>query len=269
MKKMPRKIRLLVPPSDSKPAKYQQLLQCDADTKTRKGTKKGFLTGIMYLAPADESGVMNTCTSASPECKRLCLFGSGMARVFPSIKAARIAKTILLHEDRKHFLECLRYDIRSIVYTAEVYGLTPAIRINGTSDLAWLAMQMAAEFPDVQFYDYTKHAHAWTRVRPNYHLTFSHSGNNLSECFEALQHGVNVAVVFDTPSEIKGRRKAGKLPASWCGYQVIDGDKTDLRFLDASGVVVGIRVKDTAQDYVSKPTGSFFVSLGQLQAARA
>jgi hypothetical protein len=35
------------------------------NAKTRKGEKLGILTGILYLAPANESGVMNTCASST------------------------------------------------------------------------------------------------------------------------------------------------------------------------------------------------------------
>ena len=34
-----------------------KLLSVSADAKTVKGEKKGYLTGILYLAPADTSGV--------------------------------------------------------------------------------------------------------------------------------------------------------------------------------------------------------------------
>jgi hypothetical protein len=45
------------------------------NAKTRKGEKLGILTGILYLAPANESGVMNTCASSTPECRHACLHG--------------------------------------------------------------------------------------------------------------------------------------------------------------------------------------------------
>jgi len=103
-----------------------------------------------------------------------------------------------------------------------------------------LAHEVAGAFPDVQFYDYTKHAKPWQRTLPNYHLTFSHSGHNVQDCVEALQHGVNVAVVFTTP-------RGDALPATWNGYPVIDGDQHDCRFLDPTAVVVGLRAKGSAK----------------------
>ena len=48
--------------------------------------------------------------------------------------------------------------------------------------------------------------------------------------------GVNVAVVF---------RK--ELPSTWNNVEVIDGDKTDLRFLDGRGKIVGLTAKGDAK----------------------
>lgn len=187
------------------------------NAKTIKGEKLGWLTGILYLAPANESGVMNTCQFATDGCKRSCLFTAGRASFTPSIITARIRKTRELHEDRESFMNTLRADIARLIRKAEKQGLKPAVRLNGTSDLPWMPLALAAEFPTVQFYDYTKLPHAWTRTRANYHLTFSHSESNDAECMRALQHGMNVAVVFDV-------KRGHALPDMWRGFHVIDGD---------------------------------------------
>jgi hypothetical protein len=54
---------------------------------------------------------------------------------------------------------------------------------------------------------------------------------------ESLKHGVNVAVVFPSAD----------FPATWQGYQVIDGDVNDLRFRDPRGVIVGLKAKGDAR----------------------
>lgn len=143
-------------------------------------------------------------------------------------------------EEPEAFLASLRYDIAALQRKANKLGLRCAVRINGTSDLPKLARQMASEFPEVQFYDYTKIPRAWKRVMGNYSLTFSFGGDNLADSLDALQHGVNVSVVFDT-------RKGQALPESWNGYRVIDGDLDDLRYSDETGVVVGLRAKGPAK----------------------
>ena len=47
--------------------KGKNLLSINADSKTIKGLKKGYLTGILYLAPHKISG-SNLCPKASPGC---------------------------------------------------------------------------------------------------------------------------------------------------------------------------------------------------------
>jgi hypothetical protein len=220
-----------------------KLLSVSADAKTIKGQKKGYLTGILYLAPADESvssGGFNTCPKASAGCKAGCLFTAGRSAIFPMINQARIRKTVELKNDRTAFLSQLTKDIQALVRKAKREKLTPCVRVNGTSDLPFLAHAMADRFPDVTFYDYTKLPHPWTRIRANYSLTFSHAENNLADCLDSLAHGVNVAVVF-------GTKKGEPLPATWHGFPVVSGDESDLRFLDSTGVVIGLYAKGKAK----------------------
>jgi hypothetical protein len=183
----------------------------------------------------------------------------------PMSVRSRIDKTLLLFNNCSLFIESLRWDIGITVRRAAKLGfcptcnevaarrkgrfsntckackgslevVKPAVRLNGTSDLPWIAMLLAPEFPDVTFYDYTKLPRPYLRVRANYSITFSYSGHNLAESLDALSHGVNVAAVFNV-------RKGEPLPESWHGYPVIDGDLHDLRFLDSRGVIVGLRPK--------------------------
>src|ERR1700741_1959054 len=110
-----------------------------------------------------------------------CLCTAGRASMSPKINQARIRKTHELFSDRQAFLDQLRKDIGAIVRKAKRERMTPCIRINGTSDLPWIPLALSKEFPDVQFYDYTKLPKPYTRTRPNYHLTFSHSETNLAD----------------------------------------------------------------------------------------
>jgi hypothetical protein len=230
-----------------------KLLSVSADAKTIKGKKYGYLTGILYLAPSDISGV-NVCAMATNGCKAGCLFTAGRAGMFPKINEARIRKTHELFGDRQAFLNQLRSDIQALLRKAERENLTPCVRINGTSDLPWIALLLSREFPAVQFYDYTKLPKPYARIRANYHITFSHSETNLADCLDSLQHGVNVAVVFDT-------KRGRPLPEQWHGFPVTDGDLSDLRFADKQGVVIGLRAKGKAR---KDCTG--FVETGKLVA---
>ncbi len=229
-----------------------KLLSVSADAKTIKGEKQGYLTGILYLAPANTSG-HNVCASATEGCKSGCLNKAGRAAIFQSIEQARIRKTNELFSDRESFLAQLRKDIQALVRKATRENMIPCVRVNGTSDLPWLGMRMAEEFPDVQFYDYTKIPNAHFRTAPNYHVTFSFSESNGVESMSALEHGLNLAMVFRV-------KKGQALPDTWCGYEVIDGDLSDLRFLDRKGVIVGLRAKGPAKrdcfGFVVNPVGA-------------
>lgn len=232
------------------------LLSVSADAKTVKGEKKGYLTGILYLLPADSSGITNLCTNASPGCKAACLNTAGRG-MFWSVQKGRMRKTKLLVENRTEFLRQLSDDICAVLKKAKRDKMTPCFRLNGTSDLPWLGRQMAQTYPQVQFYDYTKHPKPWERTLPNYHLTFSYSETNAVDCMDALEHGINVAMVFDT-------KRGQPLPKTWCGFKVVDGDETDLRFKNGKrsnsgdrpsnagltklkGVIIGLRAKGKAK----------------------
>lgn len=219
------------------------------NAKTSKGESSGTLTGILYLAPANESG-RNVCPHASEGCRIACLYSAGMG-AFSNVKAARVAKTRALHADPKGFIEDLAKDIEALVRKAEREKLAPAVRLNGTSDIPWEALgghhktNLMSRFPAVAFYDYTKNpararSYAHGKLPPNYSLTFSRSESNGPVALELLEAGVNVAVVFAV-------KKGDALPATWGGRPVIDGDVNDLRHLDPRNSVVGLRAKGEAK----------------------
>ena len=212
--------------------------------KTTKGEKLGVLTGILYLAPAKISGY-EVCPRRSVGCTDACLYTAGMG-AFSNVQQARISKTKAFFEDRESFLSQLRADIRALAKKAKKLNMTPAIRLNGTSDIEWTRLGLMQEFTDIQFYDYTKVLNRLEKERPtNYHITFSKNESNDAECVSALKLGANVAVVFNT-------KKGADLPESWNGYPVVDGDDTDLRFMDPKGgYVIGLRAKGKAKKDVS------------------
>lgn len=216
------------------------LLSVGADAKTRKGEKSGYLTGILYLAPSDLSGVINVCPNASAGCRAACLWSSGMGK-FPNVQLARTNRTKLFKTNRAEFLKQIRNDVALLIAIAEGKGMLPACRLNGTSDLPWEKFDIIQQFPDVPFYDYTKSEKRMNdylagKMPANYHLTFSRSESNHAAVERVIKKGGNVAVVF-----------AGELPSRYMGRKVEDGDKNDLRFLDARGVIVGLTAKGKAK----------------------
>jgi hypothetical protein len=206
--------------------------------KTSKGEKLGILTGILYLAPAKISGY-EVCPMRSAGCTAACLYTAGMG-AFSNVQQARIKKTKMFFEQREEFFKLLHKDIKSLIAKAKKENLTPAIRLNGTSDINWVRFKIFEQYPEVQFYDYTKMLNHLTKDVANYHITFSKNESNDLDCKIALERGYNVAVVFNT-------KKGLSLPPFWNDYPVYDGDDTDVRFYDPDNHVIGLRAKGMAK----------------------
>jgi len=209
--------------------------------KYNKATGRGYLNAGITLSPSTESvefGGRDTCVK-SGACGPLCLRYAGMNQM-TTHKAARVKRTLLWINHPNAFIDLASSEIDALLRKAERKAMTAAIRPNGLSDEAKMAIRLAKRYPDVQFYDYTKLPKPWTRTLPNYHLTFSLDIGNEQDALDALDHGINVAVVFDLG-------KGDPMPSTWTlngrTLPVIDGDVDDLRFLDPVGVFVGLRGK--------------------------
>lgn len=243
--------------------------------KTDKGEAEGYWTAVLHLAPATLSGYQ-TCPGATDGCKTACLNIAGRGGIAEGglltyeaiasgertnhIQEARIRRTRFLFTDREAFLRQLHKELAAFIRKAEAKGMTPAIRLNATSDIRWEAsafhldgQSLMEHFPTVQFYDYTK---LWNRrnLPANYHLTFSLAESNYDKAVMALANGLNVAAVFRSKADVVAAIEGG-----FMGTEVVDGDKTDLRFLDGTGKVVALYAKGTAkrdtsgfvQDYIA------------------
>lgn len=220
--------------------------------KTLKGEKKGYMTYILHLAPAEVAGVGNMCPMSTLGCREGCLNLSGHGGMLHkdtgtnAVQEARKRKTRFFAQDKAGFIAQLKLDIAKAVRQAERKGMIPVFRLNGTSDLSWEKYDVIQSFPDVQFYDYTKIPNRKVGHLPNYHLTFSRAEDNELNVRRAIANGMNVAVVF---------RK--QLPEQWRGLPVVNGDESDLRFLDADNVIVGLKAKGKAR----KDTSGFVVDI--------
>ena len=218
------------------------------NAKTLKSDAEGeFLTAIMYMRPD-----MKLCPmSALAACVDGCLNTAGRGAM-NTIQEARQRKTDAFHADPVAFVDQLAEDITKAQRKAQRKGVKLAVRLNGTSDVAWEnyrgtnGLTLMEQFPTVQFYDYTKLP--GRKVPANYHLTVSYSGANEKYATKALSTSHNVAVVF---------RDADSIPTHWHGRVVINGDRTDLRFTDPRGVVVGLYAKGKAK----RDTSGFVVDV--------
>lgn len=224
----------------------KSLLSVSADAKTTKGEGENILTGILYLAPATLAGGINVCPFASDSCVASCLYAAGRGR-FSNVQKARIEKTRAYFADKSAFVENIHKSIHALKRKASKRNMRPAVRLNGTSDIRWHRHVDMSAHPDVAFYDYTKDPLKFAeylagKMPKNYSLTFSRSESNETQALEFLRQGGNVAVVFRS-----------KLPKVWKGFKVLNGDKSDARFLDRKakkgqcGFVVGLIAKGKAK----------------------
>jgi hypothetical protein len=221
-------------------AKRFDLLAIGGDPKTRKGQKDGWLTAILYLVPAGLYGTKNLCAWAGI-CKHVCLFKQGRGKMSNVIKG-RLRKTKLFEEDETRFVDTIKSEIGKAIAWTEKQGYKLAVRLNGTSDVAWEKYDIHKTYPKTPFYDYSKGSHRIDkylsgRLEENYHLTFSRDERNGKEAKRLAKAGANVAAVFRS-----------ELPETWQGQDVINGDKNDLRFLDRKGSVVGLLAKGSAKN---------------------
>jgi hypothetical protein len=250
-----------------------KLLNVDANAKTIKGQKRGYMTAVLYLSPGNLSGTELCAMSTLAGCRTACLSTAGRGGIAAgsktftapngdtlpdnAIQHARLARTQLFLTNRDAFMAQLVREIRAFIARAKRLGLIPVIRLNGTSDIRWEDIPVEGKanifelFPRVMFYDYTKIPNRRRAIGvKNYRLTFSYSHEPMfapivARAVATYGASVNYAAVF-----------AGKtLPAHFLGRAVVNGDESDLRFLDKPGVVVGLTAKGKAR---SKP-GSFVV----------
>lgn len=218
---------------------YKSTLLTTNNHKTIKGQKLGYITYIMYMSPfTQNSKGINLCPHASAGCSSACLFKSGFGGMYNTVQNGRINKTEWYLSNRNEFMLQLDKEIAAAIKRHKDKAI-PVFRLNGTSDIRWEKIKVRDNknifelYPDVQFYDYTKNHLRFDKELPlNYHLTFSRSEVNDKQAMSILKRGYNVAVVFN------------KLPETYLGYKVVNGDETDLRFLDEKNVIVGLKYKN-------------------------
>lgn len=226
----------------------------NSNPKTAKNEKLNVSTAVLHLAPGDMSG-HEVCPKRSPGCSAACLHFAGNPVYQDAKTKARIKKTKLFFWNRNLFMNILALEMVSHILNARKKCMTPAFRLNATSDIVWekktfilfpetaaiinkklpeadiTAKTIIALFPASIFYDYTAIPN---RSAPsNYYLTFSLKEQNLHDARGAIRQGFNIAVVFPV----------GVLPDMYLGLPVIDGDRHDYRPSDPSLCVVGLKAK--------------------------
>ncbi|MEC9065022.1 MAG: hypothetical protein VX810_00375 [Bacteroidota bacterium] len=255
--------------------KKNNILTINQDAKTSKGTKKGYLTAILYLSPFKLSG-KNLCSFATPGCIATCLNIAGRGK-FTAIQKARLKRSLFYLNHKQAFMINLINRIQNFIKSAENKGLIPVVRLNGTSDIPFENIRIKTDydllkqgvikllddtrigayynimqlFPGIQFYDYTKYPLNKRNKSNlnNYDLTFSLAENNWNDAKYYLDNKAGrVSAVF-----------SHNVPKTYKGYKVVNGDKTDLRFLEPKGVIVGLKFKGTIIDRIKGINSGFVI----------
>ena len=223
--------------------------------KMKKSIELGYYTPALHLSPHLEAGCGNVCPSSSKYCRDICLHYSGYGGMIHKkyrtngVVRKRLFRTRMFRFDKNFFMRQLDLDIVMAIDQATKKNMKLAIRLNGTSDIEWENIQykdqdnnvqtIIDKYSNIQFYDYTKiieRMHKNYKLPDNYHLILSFSGINMKACKNALKNGKNVSVIFNC-----------ELPSKFWGYEVIDGDVHDLRFLDKTPRIVGLKAKGKAK----------------------
>jgi len=218
--------------------------------KILKGEKINdtYISAIMHLRPIST----RICPYQDiAGCKTACLNTAGRGGIFKKgetsnrIQDARQRRTEMFLTDNELFMEILIDEIRRFCNYCYKKDKQPAIRLNGTSDIQWELIKyedknIFEHYPSVQFYDYTKIPTRKVSEIDNYHLTWSYSEANdkYAKWYDKIAY--NIAVVFN-----------GAFPIYFKGREVINGDESDLRFLDRDNVVVGLKAKGKARHDMS------------------
>lgn len=224
--------------------KPDEMLRIDGNAKTIKGRKKGFVTAILYMAPANMSGE-NLCALAFiAQCHGACLFTAGRGAM-STVMLSRLRKALFWQQYRDEAIAMIKSDIARIKLWADKRGYDLLVRLNGTTDIRFENYGIVQAFPDIQFYDYTKIPNR-KNVPSNYDLTFSYSGVTAYQPMvkQAVANGYRIAAVFRDRS-IVDRMLANA--ESFIGLPVVDGDDTDIRHLDPMGSVVALYAKGKAK----------------------
>jgi hypothetical protein len=229
----------------------EKLLGIDTNAKTIKGEKYGIKTAILYLMPAMGSGVQMCAMASTAGCETPCLFSAGRGAM-SSVMLSRLRKTLYFNQYRDQFMLQLQSELVRERAKAKRKGYKLIVRLNGTSDIRWENVGIGYAYanimqalPDIQFYDYTKLANR-KHIPANYDLTFSYSGVPAYAPYvaKAVANGERIAVVFRNRATVETMLANGE---TFLGLPVVDGDDTDIRHLDAKGVIVALYAKGKAR----------------------
>ena len=219
--------------------------------------KKSMKLGEVRIASLSLMPTIELCPhSLIANCFDKCLKFSGLAGVYASVNDARAKKTEFFLQEREAFMAQLKRELHNFIKVCKRDGLKPVVRLNVLSDVKWeTLLDMAGEFSEIFFYDYTKNAKRLGATPENYKLMFSYSGE------DRYQKHVEVALKTKVPMTVVFYGK--ELPDQYLGRPVKDGDVSDLDNVLSGEVIIGLRAKGNDAK-VYDPSNKFIVDASNL-----
>ena len=208
----------------------------DKEMEGYYGASLRFMSGHIFI----DGKRKTTCPKSSEGCRSVCLATSGHGAFNDAVHNAEYQRTRAYYEDREWFFGQLYKELSAKYRKAKKMGRELAVRLNSMSDLPihrffnkWMEENQLEL--DAKYYDYTK-VLAYTKKNKDVHYTFSAAEDNRSDVMEAMALGLNIAVVVRDKSYDNSY-----------GYNIVDGDITDARFLDPANSIVLLQGKGEAK----------------------
>lgn len=183
----------------------------------------------------------------SRTCLADCLNTSGHGK-FYNTQFWRAIKTAFYLHSPKTFRLHLLHEIGLFYKRETKKGFKTAFRFNGTSDLndTIVTRWLENHYPNISQYDYTKDIEKFKSMP--YNLTYSIQDRESFEDWLKVDHAGNCALVTS-----QGINDPVLSAPIFDGFKFIDGNKTDLRFLDDQNkMIVVLKGKGKAAKSKSK-----------------
>jgi len=199
-----------------------------SSTKVELGEGFGYLTTVMYLAPARVSG-MQQCAGSTPECVANCLFNKSGHILFH--QAGSILKSWALRFKASEAKARIEQELELHALKAKHKGLKGAVRLNGTSDILHARLWRSAQALGLEAYEYTKLPTSIRRDDGVFRTySISEAPSSVSLGLSLVASGGSAAIVVPAA---KTKKKAMLELLTVLEIPWVDGDRHDLCFLDA------------------------------------
>ena len=199
------------------------------------------------VADIDAALELTLCPRSTEACRQACSPATSLNSQFPDADKTRLVREVFMLF-RPELAFALTWDgLRKL---RSKHGTKCRWRVNIADDVRWelLAPGLMRIVPA---YSYTKFSPAERKGSDGFSVVYSaterHSDADIADMVGA---GHRVAVVLDVPRL--------KVPATWQGMDVVNGDKTDDLFEHPVGTVVGLSAKGVSKEVKAEMRKSGF-----------